>query len=254
MNEFISDFKQWVSDMVDNPEIIGSELANVGGKIARGVAAVTGGAIESVGSVGAAVVVLCALAALPTFRGYRNNRVVIEQNEAAIAEGLEKGEITLCTDYLDTYRHTVMFEGDYFFTQFRLCYGIPEDMPVHLEGEHYAHWPIVIDGHTFRRHSAMTGSVLYLPMRELFDYYGVSIAWDFAGGRGFFIERAGERYYLSKDDNTIRRLADGAIVTEECYTVGITAHDYIEVHAAADFFGFDYTFDWQTVAIYSEQN
>ena len=56
MNEFISDFKQWVSDMVDNPEIIGSELANVGGKIARGVAAVTGGAIESVGSVGAAVV------------------------------------------------------------------------------------------------------------------------------------------------------------------------------------------------------
>ena len=60
MDEFISDFKQWVSDMVDTPEIIGSELANVGGKIARGVAAVTGGAIESVGSVGAAVVDIAA--------------------------------------------------------------------------------------------------------------------------------------------------------------------------------------------------
>ena len=56
MNEIISDFQQWVSDMVDNPEIIGSELANVGGKIARGVAAVAGGAVESVGAVGAAVV------------------------------------------------------------------------------------------------------------------------------------------------------------------------------------------------------
>lgn len=56
MNEFISDFKQWVSDMVDNPEIIGSELANVGGKIFRGVAAVAGGAVEAVGAVGAAAV------------------------------------------------------------------------------------------------------------------------------------------------------------------------------------------------------
>lgn len=56
MNEFISDFKQWVSDMADNPELIGSELANVGGKIVRGVAAVAGGAVEAVGSVGAAAV------------------------------------------------------------------------------------------------------------------------------------------------------------------------------------------------------
>ena len=56
MNEFISDFKQWVSDMADNPELIGSELANVGGKIFRGVAAVAGGTVEAVGSVGAAAV------------------------------------------------------------------------------------------------------------------------------------------------------------------------------------------------------
>ncbi len=205
-------------------------------------------------SVGAAAVLLCALSALPTFRGYRSNHAVIVQNEAAIAEGLEKGEITLCTDYLDTYRHTLMFEGGYFFTQFRLCYGIPGDLPVHLEGEHIAHWPVVIDGYTFRNHSMMTSSVLYLPMRELFDYYGVSLAWDFATGGGFFIERAGEQYYLSKADHVIRRVSDGEAVTEECYTIGITDRDYIEIHAAADFFGFDYTFDWQTVAIYTDES
>ncbi len=56
MDEFISSFKQWITDMKDNPEIIGSELANVGGKIVRGVAAVAGGAVEAVGSVGAAAV------------------------------------------------------------------------------------------------------------------------------------------------------------------------------------------------------
>ena len=33
MNEVLSDFCNWVSDMRENPEIIGSELANVGGKI-----------------------------------------------------------------------------------------------------------------------------------------------------------------------------------------------------------------------------
>jgi hypothetical protein len=56
MDEFISDFKQWITDMKDHPEIIGSELANVGGKIFRGVAAVAGGAVEAVGAVGAAAV------------------------------------------------------------------------------------------------------------------------------------------------------------------------------------------------------
>ena len=56
MDEFISSFKQWIADMKENPEIIGSEFANVGGKIVRGVAAVAGGAVEAVGSVGAAAV------------------------------------------------------------------------------------------------------------------------------------------------------------------------------------------------------
>ena len=54
MNEVLSDFCNWVSDMKDNPEIIGSELANVGGKIGRGVAALVGGTVEAVGAVGAA--------------------------------------------------------------------------------------------------------------------------------------------------------------------------------------------------------
>ena len=48
--------KTWFSDMKENPEIIGSELANVGGKIGRGVAALIGGTVEAVGAVGAAAV------------------------------------------------------------------------------------------------------------------------------------------------------------------------------------------------------
>lgn len=56
MNEVLSDFCNWVSDMRENPEIIGSELANVGGKIGRGLAAVVGGTVEAVGAVGAAAV------------------------------------------------------------------------------------------------------------------------------------------------------------------------------------------------------
>lgn len=56
MNEMPSDFCTWVSDMKENPEIIGSELANVGGKIGRGVAALVGGMVEAVGAVGAAAV------------------------------------------------------------------------------------------------------------------------------------------------------------------------------------------------------
>ncbi len=202
--------------------------------------------------IGVVVIMLCALAALPTFRGYRANSVVAEQNEAAIAEGLKTGEITLCTDYLDTYRHTLMFEGGYFFTQFRLCYGIPSDMPVHLEGEHFAHWPVVMDEITFRNHAMMTNSVLYLPMRELIEFYGASFVWDFERGTGFYINRGGEQYYLSRIDNTIKRLSDGEVVTDECYTIGATDRDYMEIHAAADFFGFTYTFDWQTVTVSPE--
>ena len=60
MNEILSDFCNWVSDMKENPEIIGSELVNVGGKISRGLAAVVGGTVEVVGAVGAAAVDIAA--------------------------------------------------------------------------------------------------------------------------------------------------------------------------------------------------
>lgn len=56
MKEMLSDMKTWFSDMKENPEIIASELANVGGKIGRGVAALVGGTVEAVGAVGAAAV------------------------------------------------------------------------------------------------------------------------------------------------------------------------------------------------------
>ena len=56
MNEMLSDFCTWVSDMKENPEIIGFELADMGGKIGRGVAALVGGTVEAVGAVGAAAV------------------------------------------------------------------------------------------------------------------------------------------------------------------------------------------------------
>ena len=56
MNEFLSDMKTWFSDMKENPGIIGSELANMGGKIGRGVAALVGGTVEAVGAVGAAAI------------------------------------------------------------------------------------------------------------------------------------------------------------------------------------------------------
>ncbi len=200
-------------------------------------------------SVGAAAVLLCLLAAVPTFDGYRANSAVIRKNEEAIASGLEKGEIVLCTDYLDNYRHTLMYEGAYFFTFFRRAYDIPQDFPVFLEGEHYAHWPVTVDGIPLRMHSAMTHAVLYLPMRDLFDSLGVSFAWDFAGGNGFHINYNGEQYFLSKLDNTITRVSDGEVIVDECYTTGFTDRDYILVSAAAEFFGFTYTFDWQSVAI-----
>ena len=60
MNEILSDFCTWVSDMKENPELIGSELVNVGGKIGRGLAAVVGGSVEAVGAVGAAAVDIAA--------------------------------------------------------------------------------------------------------------------------------------------------------------------------------------------------
>ena len=56
MKEMLSDIKTWFTDMKENPEIIASELANVGGKIGRGVAALVGGTVEAVGAVGAAAV------------------------------------------------------------------------------------------------------------------------------------------------------------------------------------------------------
>jgi len=201
----------------------------------------------------AGIAILCAAAAFPTFQGYRANSFVIRQNETAVAEGLKTGEITLCTDYLDTYRHYLMFEGVFFFHQFRQLYDIPPDMPVHLEGEHFAHWPVVFEGSTFSHHAVMTNSVLYLPVNELFDAFETTITWDHVNGNGFHLERAGEQYYLSSIDNTVTRLSDGTVVVWECYTAGITDRDYIEIRAAAEFFGFTYTFDRETVTIHGEK-
>lgn len=202
---------------------------------------------------GAAVIVCCALTALPTFRGYRTNHAVAERNEAAIETGKANGEIILCTDYLDRYRHTLMYEGVYFFSQFKLCYEIPNDIPIHLEGEHYLHFPTVIDGTSLRRHSVMTNAVLWLPMVELCETLGATCVWDFERGSGFYLTLEGEQYYLSEQENNIRHIATGEIVVEECYTTGIADASYIDVSSAAAFFGVEYYFDWQAVALYTNE-
>lgn len=127
-------------------------------------------------------------------------------------------------------------------------------MPVHLEGENFAHWPITIGDNCLRNHAAMTNSVLYLPIRELFELFGTSVVWDSENGRILFIDSDGEIFYLSEKDNTIRRISDGEIAADECYTIDVTDNRYIEIKSASKFLNLSYTFDWKTVTIFINEN
>ncbi len=189
----------------------------------------------------------CAVISLPTFIGYRQNHAVHLKNEAAIADGIESGEIILSSDVTDLHRHTLMYEGGYFFTQFRASYKIPADTVIHIEGEHYAHFPTTVGDKTLRQHAMMTQSVLYLPMVQIMEAFGGTCVWDFDTGNGYYLTLNGTSYYLSKTDWCIRDTATGEVVTAEAYTTALADMDYIEVHAFAAFVGVPYEFDWKTV-------
>lgn len=202
---------------------------------------------------GGGVILLCALAALPTFRGYRQNHAVVLRNLDAIETGKASGEIILTADYIDRYRHTLMYEGAYFFTQFKLCYKIPAETQIYLEGEHFLHFPTTVNGAVLEPQCYMTGAVLWLPFVELCAAMDTDIVWDFAQGSGFYLTRNGEQYYLSERDHTITRVSDGAVIVGESYTHTITDVSYLDIASAEAFFDFTYAFDWQTVTIQSNR-
>lgn len=209
------------------------------------------GAVRAAAAVSLAV---CAVISLPTFAGYRENYAVVKRNEEAIQAGKQSGEIVLCSDYVDLYRHTLMFEDGYMFTQFRASYRIPEETVVHIEGEHFAHYPIFVENTEIPRHAIMTQGVLYLPMVQIFEAFGGSCAWDWDTYSGYHLTAHGETYYLSKRDWCIRRMDTGEIVREEAYTYSLTDKDYIEIGAFASFMGVQYEFDGETVRFSAAKN
>ncbi len=201
---------------------------------------------------------VCAVVSLPTFIGYRRNHAVVVRNEKAIRDGILSGEIILSSDVTDLHRHTLMYEGGYFFTQFRASYKIPADTIIHIEGERHAHFPVTVGEKTLPQHAMMTGGVLYLPMVQVFEAFGGSSVWDFDTGCGYYLTLNGVSYYLSKTDWCIRSTATDEIVAEEVYTIGLTDQDYIVADAFSAFTGVPYQFDWESVVFdfggYSEKS
>ena len=197
---------------------------------------------------------VCAIVSLPTFIGYRQNHAVHVRNEAAIRGGIGTGEIVLCSDVTDLHRHTLMYEDGYFYTQFCASYRIPAGTVVHVEGKHYAHFPIFVGDRDIERHAIMTNGVLCVPMVQIFEAFGGSCAWDWDTHGGYFLTMGGTEYYLSKKDWCIRKTDTGEIVTEEAYTYSNTDHDYIEIGAFAAFMDMQYEFDGETVRFPAAEN
>jgi len=199
------------------------------------------------------VLLICALLAFPTLRGYRANAVLIRENEEAIRTGRDTGTIILRTDFDDRYRHLLMFDGAYFFTQFRILYEIPTETAVYLEGVHYAHYPVLLEGAELPSHCIMTGGVLYLPLVDLFRAMGGECVWDFEGQNGYYLSCGGEPYYLSRTDGTIRHRETGAVAVTDVTAIGVLDKDYIDALAASTFFGFTQEFDGTSLCLTTDR-
>ncbi len=200
----------------------------------------------------ALALVVCATVSLPTFIGYRQNHAVHVRNEAAIRGGIGTGEIVLCSDVTDLHRHTLMYEDGYFYTQFCASYRIPAGTVVHVEGKHYAHFPMTVGGVTLPQHAMMTQGVLYLPMVQVTDAVGGSCAWDFDTGRGYHLTFGGRSYYLSIEERCIWAADTDEIIVPEAYTFNLTDQDYIEARAFCAFTDMVCDFDGETVHLSGE--
>ncbi len=205
--------------------------------------ALSGKVLGSIGLVLLAAV--CVVTSLPTFRGYAANHEIIAQNEAAF-EGVSPGDtVVLNTDLLPDYKHTVMHESLYFFTQYRALRDVPADCLVLLEGEHYNHYPITLDGVPFTNHAYMRGGAVYLPLDELVAKMGASIVWEWTTG-AYYITWNGAPYKLY---NEVIANKAGELVVDEAYLTHVLDLTYIEMYAACRFFALDQGFNWVEVPL-----
>ncbi|MBQ5749242.1 MAG: hypothetical protein IIV87_03710 [Oscillospiraceae bacterium] len=190
----------------------------------------------------------CVLMYLPTLEGYTESKKVVDANLDAVERSKTTKVCEMNIDMDPRYRFTMLFEGSYFYDNFRKYYDMEDDVKIVFTSEKWD-TASISDGknvYTFPTLEDETG--LYFPVEYAVFLAGGRAEWSWKNHT--YLISFGERTYAVTEEGEVwRYLADGGkeflgenmrilLPFSETYTLL-----YCPAAALTEYFGVEWSYD-----------
>lgn len=205
-------------------------------------------ALPARGVAAAALAAVCVAAWLPTFRGYCASKQIVDKNLAAVEESRTTGVCPIDIDIDPRYRFTMLFEGSYFYNNFRSYYHMDPDTRIVFTSEKWELNTIASQTETYPFPTLEDERGLFFPVEFAFASAGGWAEWDWRSS-SYTIWHHGGTYHVTKEGVLSRVEEDGSLTPmgddftlllpySKTYTLL-----YCPAQALRDYFGLTWTYD-----------
>ena len=156
----------------------------------------------------AVVIFVTVIMYIPTIKGYTGSKKIVDENIASVEESRETGVCHINIDIDPRYRFTMLFEGSYFYENFRAYYKIPPETKIVFTSKEWTLADISSEERVYEFPTLKKGGTLYFPVEFAMQSSGGSAVWSWKN-HTYDIELGGKRYMAEEDGSLYLLREDG---------------------------------------------
>lgn len=199
----------------------------------------------------AVLALVCIAAWVPTFRGYCASKQIVDKNLAAVEESRQTGVCPIDIDIDPRYRFTMLFEGRYFYDNFRAYYHMDPATQIVFTSRRWKLDTIASESEVYPFPTLEDERGLFFPVEFALASAGGWAEWDWRSS-SYTIWYHGGTYHVSKDGALSQVAEDGTMTPmAEDFTLLLPySKTYTLLYCPAglleEYFGLHWTYNAQT--------
>lgn len=151
---------------------------------------------------------------VPIYQGYARNHVLIEENLEIVAAAQPGDEITLNIDLDPNYRFHTFFEGNFFMSNFRKYYRIPQDVTIKFASGVFRISQVEAGGKVYEYPVLERDGVVMFPIDFVMGGAGFSCTYRWADFT-YHITAHDKDYVIYRDGRLVEETPEGQVLLDE---------------------------------------
>lgn len=198
----------------------------------------------------ALLALVCIAAWVPTFQGYSASKQIVDKNLAAVEESRQTGVCPIDIDIDPRYRFTMLFEGSYFYNNFRSYYHMDPETRIVFTSQRWKLDNLTSEEERYPFPTLEDERGLFFPVEFSLAAAGGQAVWDWRSS-SYTITYHGGTYHITEqgvlsqveEDGSLTPIADDFTLLlpySKTYTLL-----YCPARVLEEYFGIHWTYDAQ---------